>query len=226
MNDLMPISLVAGLGNPGSNYAESRHNIGFMVLDHLIKRFSLIWKRGFQGEYCTLDVPTLSNQSIEAVGEASPLSPPKANPKFRKVFFLKPFTFMNLSGNSVQELSYYYKIPPESIMAVHDDLDFPFGRVKLKFGGSSAGHNGIRSISASLGEDYYRLRIGVGGVNRALLKGYTAEYVLAPFTQKEKKQLNEYILFISETVEEVLHNDITVAMQIINQHNAPFPIAE
>ncbi|MDR2105103.1 MAG: aminoacyl-tRNA hydrolase [Deferribacteraceae bacterium] len=218
----MPISLVAGLGNPGSNYAESRHNIGFMVLDELAKRLGLTWKRGFQGEYCTFDAPNPKDEELQT----PPLSPPKASAKYRKVFLLKPLTFMNLSGNSVYELANYYKLPTENIMAVHDDLDFPFGRIKLKFAGSAAGHNGIRSISASIGEDYYRLRVGVGGVNRALLKGYTAEYVLAPFTPKEKKQLAEYIYFASETVEEVLHNDIKVAMQIINQHNAPFPIAE
>jgi PTH1 family peptidyl-tRNA hydrolase len=217
----MPITVVAGLGNPGSNYASSRHNIGFMVLDCLAKRLNLTWKSGFQGELCTFDA-----QTAEAKGETAPLSALKVRSNHRKVFLLKPLTFMNLSGNSVYEICSYYKIPPESLMVVHDDLDFPFGRIKLKLGGSAAGHNGIRSVSASMGENYYRLRVGVGGVERALLKGYTAEYVLAPFSAKEKKSLQDYIVYASETIQEVLANDIPLAMQIINQHNAPFPIAE
>jgi PTH1 family peptidyl-tRNA hydrolase len=221
----MPIMAVAGLGNPGSGYAESRHNIGFMVLDELVKRLGLVWKSGFQGEFCAINVEV--NADIKTAGkvaeEDTPLSPPKLNSGSRRVFLLKPLTFMNLSGNSVYEICSYYKIASEALLVVHDDLDFPFGRVKLKLGGSAAGHNGVKSVSALLGENYYRLRVGVGGVNRALLKGYTAEYVLAPFTAKEKKLLREYIVFVSEMLREVLDNDMDLAMQIINRHNAPFP---
>jgi PTH1 family peptidyl-tRNA hydrolase len=210
----MPITLVTGLGNPGSNYKESRHNIGFMVLDELAKRLSLTWKSGFQGDVSSFDAPA------EIKGRKTVPSP---NIRKRKVFLFKPLTFMNLSGNAVHEFCAYYKIDSESLMVVHDDLDFPFGRIKLKLGGSAAGHNGIKSVSAAVRENYYRRRIGEGGVDRALLKGYTAEYVLAPFSQKEKKLLHDYIVFAAETAEEALSNDIELAMQIINQQNAPFP---
>ncbi len=113
----MIIKLIAGLGNPGQKYKNTRHNIGFMVLDELAERMQTGWKSGHQGEYA----------SVITGGE--------------KVFFLKPMTFMNLSGNSVADLAGYYKIEPEEILVVHDELDFPFGHLKIRRGGADAAEN-------------------------------------------------------------------------------------
>ncbi|SFV65040.1 Peptidyl-tRNA hydrolase [hydrothermal vent metagenome] len=126
--------LIVGLGNPGSDYEKTRHNIGFMVIDELIARHN---------------ASKLSSSNFE--GELY---------KFQNHFLLKPLTFMNLSGNSVVKVKNFYKI--EDVVVIHDDLDLPFGALRFKKGGGHGGHNGLKSIDAMIGKEYIRIRIGIG----------------------------------------------------------------
>ena len=126
--------LIVGLGNPGSEYENTRHNIGFMVIDELIKRFN---------------ASKVSSSSF--LGECS---------KFQNHFLLKPQTFMNLSGDSVIKVKNFYKL--EQVVVIHDDLDLPFGSLRFKKGGGHGGHNGLKSIDSKIGKEYIRVRIGIG----------------------------------------------------------------
>lgn len=152
--------LLVGLGNPGPEYARTRHNIGFMAADRIARRYSFSdFKKKFQGEY--------ADGSID--GE--------------RVILLKPMTFMNLSGNSVGALAQFYKVEPKDIMVIYDDVDLSPGKVRIKQGGGSGGHNGIKSIDSAVGVNYWRVRMGVGKHEHA----DTADYVLANFTKSEEK---------------------------------------
>lgn len=134
------IILLAGLGNPGSEYAKNRHNIGFMAVDRIADDFRFpSFKSKFQGE--------LSEQNIDG----------------QKVILLKPQTFMNLSGQSVQAAANFYKIPPAQIFVYHDELDLEASKTRLKLGGGNAGHNGLKSIQQHMGTpDFWRVRLGIG----------------------------------------------------------------
>ena len=189
--------LFTGIGNPGIKYAGTRHNIGFMVLDFLAETRGLKWKEGFSGLY-TEDV----------IGS-------------EKVFLLKPMTFMNLSGESVAPFMRYYKIEPENFILVHDELDFPFEKMKLLRGGSSAGHNGVSSVTAYLdNQNYHRLRMGIAGIERAKMRGYSAEYVLANFTDEERKALPAFIKKGTEALLYAAENGIMKAMNVFNRKPA------
>jgi PTH1 family peptidyl-tRNA hydrolase len=130
--------MVVGLGNPGREYELTRHNIGFLVVDALARRHGGSFAGKFKGELC--------QTSIKGTSAA----------------LLKPQTFMNLSGQSVQPTMAFFKIPLDQIVVVHDDLDLEFGQMKLKRGGSPGGHNGLKSIDAAIGADYLRIRAGIG----------------------------------------------------------------
>jgi PTH1 family peptidyl-tRNA hydrolase len=138
------LHLVVGLGNPGSEYDRTRHNIGFALLDRLYASLtpahltSPPWRSKFGGLLAEFN------------GDRS------------RTLLLKPQTFMNRSGDSVQQCAAFYKLTPEQVFVVHDDLDLPLGAVRLKKGGGDGGHNGLRSVSSALGPDYYRIRLGVG----------------------------------------------------------------
>ncbi|HLP67614.1 MAG TPA: aminoacyl-tRNA hydrolase, partial [Rhizobium sp.] len=131
--------IIAGLGNPGAKYSENRHNIGFMAVDaiHRRHRFSP-WSKKFKAEIA----------EGEIAGE--------------KVLLMKPQTFMNLSGEAVGEAMRFYKLKPADIVAIHDELDLPAGRARMKTGGGHGGHNGLKSLDAHCGKDYRRLRLGIG----------------------------------------------------------------
>lgn len=156
--------LVVGLGNPGSQYEHTRHNVGFRVVDSLLdagRRFSPVSKSFFMGDLYKAD----------------------------DALFLKPSTYMNLSGTSVQAVMHYYK--PERLLVVHDDLDLAFGAVRLKRGGGHGGHNGLRSLDQHLGADYCRLRVGIGRPTEGM---EVADYVLARFSLNEEQLLQKSLL--------------------------------
>ena len=133
------MKLVVGLGNPGASYARNRHNIGFMAVDAIAAAHGFgPWRSKFQGQI--------------AEGRLGP----------EKVLLLKPGTYMNLSGDSVQAAVQFYKLESGDVIVLHDELDLPSGRIRVKTGGGTAGHNGIRSIGAHLGPDFTRVRIGIG----------------------------------------------------------------
>src|ERR1700716_1906807 len=152
--------LFFGLGNPGAKYANNRHNIGFSVVDEIARRHGFSpWRRRFQGE---TSEGTLGTE---------------------RVILLKPTTYMNDSGRSVQEAASFFKLAPGDVTVFHDELELPPGKVRVKIGGGIAGHNGLRSISAHIGNDYRRVRLGVGhpGV-KELVHGY----VLSDFFKEER----------------------------------------
>jgi PTH1 family peptidyl-tRNA hydrolase len=154
------MQLIVGLGNPGSGYAGNRHNIGFMVVDAIAKRHGLgPWRRRFQG-----------------VAAEGPLAG-------ERVLLLLPGTYMNESGRAVAEAANFYKLGLPDIAVVHDEIDLAPGKVRLKTGGGNAGHNGLRSISSHIGNDYRRVRIGVGHPgDKDLVHGY----VLNDFAKSER----------------------------------------
>jgi peptidyl-tRNA hydrolase, PTH1 family len=169
------IRLLAGLGNPGSRYARNRHNIGFMALDAIARRHGAPGlRRRFKGEF----------------GEASIGG--------KRVLLLKPQTFMNASGESVGEAARFFKILPSEVVVIHDEIDLRPGKLRVKRGGGSAGHNGLRSIDALLGQDYWRVRIGVGHPG---VKELVQPYVLQNFSAAELEDWVEPLLeAVAETV--------------------------
>jgi len=149
--------LVAGLGNPGRGYADTRHNVGFMVADELARRHGGSWRSKFSGRL-----------SETRIGDA-------------RVALLEPMTYMNLSGGAVGAATRFFKVPPEQLLVVHDEGDFDLGRLQLRIGGGLAGHNGLRSVAQELGTpDFIRLRIGVGRPGRGDRRDL-ADYVLSRF---------------------------------------------
>ena len=157
--------LIVGLGNPGREYEKTRHNAGFRAIDLLAEKLGCkIDKLKFQGLYC------------------------QTNYVGRKLFLLKPQTYMNLSGRSVLQLSAYFNIPPQNIIVLFDDISLPPGRLRIRADGSAGGHNGIKSIIAEVGsQDFPRVKIGVGG--KAHPEQNLADHVLSGFSASEEKAL-------------------------------------
>ena len=175
------MTLFVGLGNPGSQYEETRHNIGFKVINALLEEFGAreISKSAFYG--------TLFRTS--------------------STLFLKPTTFMNHSGKSVLPVKQFFKIDLEDIIVIHDDIDLPFGAVRFKRGGGHGGHNGLRSIDAVIGKEYLRVRIGVGKPER---KSQVADYVLHDFNAEEKRCIDRLIAHVKEACKAILHEELNV----------------
>ncbi|MEM9715183.1 MAG: aminoacyl-tRNA hydrolase [Pseudomonadota bacterium] len=161
------MKLFVGLGNPGSKYAGNRHNVGFMALGQIGADHGVLnWKSKFQGE--------IANVTLD--GE--------------KVLLLKPNTFMNLSGQSVGEAMRFHKINPKDVYVFHDELDLKPGKMRVKFGGGHAGHNGLRSIHQHIGADYHRIRIGIGHPGH---KDKVAGYVLQDFAKSEMDWVEDIV---------------------------------
>jgi PTH1 family peptidyl-tRNA hydrolase len=153
--------LVVGLGNPGREYERTRHNVGWLVVDELARRLEGRWREKFSGRLAEVRVDGL------------------------RLALLKPETFMNDSGRSVAAAARFFKIEPESLLVVHDDVDLEAGRLQARSGGGLAGHNGLRSLAQALGtQDFLRLRIGVGRPGRGDPRS-VADYVLSPFATEE-----------------------------------------
>lgn len=182
------IKLIVALGNPGSEYAKTRHNIGWMVVD----QFNLNWQKKFKGLY---QFETFNSE---------------------KVYFLKPQTYMNLSGESAVELMNFFKIKIEEVLVIHDELDHPYGQVSLKKGGGLAGHNGLKSIAELSGsQDFYRLRLGIGRP----VHGSVSDYVLGEFSSEEKKGIDTYLNKAKEIVDVVLKDGFEKAAQVYSKKN-------
>ena len=159
--------LLVGLGNPGDEYELTRHNAGFLALDAFVEANAEM-------------EPWISKKSLKSeistgrIGET-------------RVIAIKPTTFMNLSGEAVQAVASFYKIPPDTILVIHDELDVDFGNIRLRQGGSSAGHNGIKSVTQHIGEGYGRVRIGIGPKKPARMP--SESFVLQDFSDQEQEQL-------------------------------------
>ncbi|MCZ8372598.1 aminoacyl-tRNA hydrolase [Phocaeicola sp. KGMB11183] len=182
--------LIVGLGNIGEEYRNTRHNIGFMVLDALAKASNIVFKDGRYGATSTLSI------------------------KGRQMLLLKPSTYMNLSGNAVRYWMQQEKIPLENVLIIVDDLALPFGSLRLKGKGSDAGHNGLKHIAATLGtQNYARLRFGIGN---DFPKGGQIDYVLGKFGEEDMKLMPERL----ETAGEIIKSFCLAGLNItMNQYN-------
>jgi len=174
--------LIVGLGNVGKKYDGTRHNIGFAVVDALAS------SQNFDSWTDKKDLK--STVATATIGDA-------------RVILCKPTTMMNLSGEAVQAISHFYKIQPNSIAVVHDELDIEFGQIRTRAGGSSAGNNGIKSISQHIGEDYGRVRIGIGPKTPEQMDG--ADFVLAKFSSEQQKQLKNLLQEATAILTEYIH---------------------
>ena len=186
------IKLIVGLGNPGQQYEKTRHNAGFLFLDALAQELGCAWssQARFQGFFAEVSVAS------------------------SKVMLLKPDTFMNRSGQSVGKVARYYKLHPEEILVVHDELDFNPGVVKLKKDGGHAGHNGLRDIIAHLGsKEFYRLRVGIG---RPPAGKVVADFVLSSPSKPELEMLLNAFDFSRGFVGQMVVGDIAAAMNKLN----------
>jgi len=178
--------LVAGLGNPGPSYAGNRHNAGYLAADVLAARAGVRFRAG-------------KFRAVAAEGRVAGLG----------AIIVKPLTFMNDSGVAVSGISGYYRLDPEHVVVVHDELDLPFGTVRLKRGGGDNGHNGLRSVTAHLGtREYYRVRIGIG---RPPGRMDPAAYVLRDFSTAERKELPFLLDRAADAVEALLADGLAAA---------------
>lgn len=169
------MKMVVGLGNPGSEYEKTKHNVGFMVIDEIADTVSHTpWREDFQAKIATANIG----------GE--------------KVLLVKPLTYMNLSGEAVGALMRYYKIKPEDIFCIYDDMDLPVGKVRIRMSGSSGGHNGIKSMIAHVGtEKFPRFKLGIG---RPLPKWTVIDHVLAPFPKEQEKDFSDGVKLMAKSV--------------------------
>lgn len=188
--------LVAGLGNPGPKYAGNRHNVGFLVADLLASRVGAKFGR--------------HKRAVAEVAEGR-LGYGAAQPGPRLVI-AKPMSFMNLSGGPVSGLARFYKIPPERLIAVYDEIELPYGTVRAKFGGGEAGHNGARSLTKSLAtKDYVRVRFGVG---RPPGRQDAADWVLTDFSAAERKDLEYLVDRTADFVEAIITKGLEPAQNV------------
>lgn len=191
------ISLVAFLGNYGKEYKDTRHNAAWIFAEQLPFASVLSWQSKFKGEYTALDSAFLISQAQRY--EMS--IPPQAETGNRRIYFVKPMTYMNLSGESIGEIARFYKIQPAEILIVHDELELAPGTVSLKWSGGLGGHNGLRSTKTVLGTaDFWRLRLGIGRPDHKDVAGY----VLSSFTSDEQILLSRTFPAVSQLLFNIL----------------------
>lgn len=173
------MALFVGLGNPGSKYENTRHNIGFKVIDRLVSDLGArdVSKASFQGQLF----------------------------KYANHYFLKPTTFMNLSGKSVLAVKQFYKIELEDIIVIHDDIDLPFGALRFKRGGGNGGHNGLKSLDGMIGKEYLRVRVGV---DKPEHKSQVADYVLHDFSKQEEEKMDALITHTLNACKKLITDDL------------------
>lgn len=197
------MKIIVGLGNPGEKYETTRHNLGFLVADHLLK------------ELGTNEVAW--NHSAKQKSDTAPFTVGE-----EKVLLVKPQTFMNNSGMAVQLIKDFYKIEPEDLWIVYDELDLPLGSMKIRFGGAAAGHHGVESIMEAIGTDkFWRFRLGIGVTHNKSEVGNhdfkdAKEYVLDQFRSGEKGKVRELISHASEALQCALDKGMETAMNRFN----------
>lgn len=185
--------LVVGLGNPGAEYAQTRHNIGFMAVDEICGRYKF---SAFKNKFDAL----IADGQIG--GE--------------KILLLKPQTYMNLSGNAVVKAALFYKILPENIIVIHDDIDLAVGQMKAKTGGGAGGHNGLKSLDSHITPAYNRIRIGVG--HPAGKGPEVADYVLGRFSKTEQNDIAKCLEIVPEAVEVLIKNGLPACSNFLGMN--------
>lgn len=198
----MAMTLVVGLGNPGSSYSGNRHNIGFMAIDAIGSEY------GFSK-------PSQKFGGLASEGQVG----------LHKLLTFKPMGYMNTSGIPVGEAARFFKIPPERVFVIHDELDLPFGKLRVKRGGGHGGHNGLKSIDAHIGQDYWRIRYGIGHPGD---KDMVSPYVLSDFRKEEQpamqqlnKEIARHLPLLLNGDEAGFMNKITLATQPSGATTAP-----
>ena len=190
--------LVVGLGNPGPSYAGHRHNVGHLVVDELAQRMGQSFKADRSGRAEVVE------GRLGAPGADVP-----------RVVLARPRSYMNESGGVVSTLANFYKVPAERIVAVHDELDIPFGSLRIKLGGGDNGHNGLRSVRTSLGTgDFYRVRLGIG---RPPGRQDVADFVLSGYSSTERKELPVLVVEAADAVESLVGDGLEQTQQRFNR---------
>lgn len=185
--------LIVGLGNPGKEYERTRHNAGFMVVDEIARRFGTeTWKK---------------KDSAKQIFDSS-----------RRVVLVEPTSFMNLSGTPVRLISSWYRTPPEDVLVIVDEMDLPFGSLRMRPFGGHGGHNGLRSIIATIGDRFPRIRVGVGRPERDSI-----DHVLSPFTKDEGLLIPAIVDAAADGALLWLEHGIDAAMQFTNNWSLPLP---
>ena len=188
----MAVKLIVGLGNPGKQYAATRHNAGFMVIDYLAEKLGV-------------KVDKIKFKSVLGEGFAGT----------EKIVLAKPQTYMNLSGEALLDMVQWYKLEPQDILVIYDDLDLPVGKLRLRMKGSAGGHNGMKSIIYLIqSDDFPRLRIGIGRPQNENIE--TVNHVLGKFAEEEAKIMGEAVAKAAEAVMAVLDKGVEKAMNEVN----------
>ena len=184
--------LIVGLGNPGKQYEQTRHNIGFDVIDYMANKYNIdVNREKFKGICCEGFIVN------------------------KKVILLKPLTYMNLSGESIRELANFYKLEDDEIIVVYDDISLDIGRLRIREKGSAGGHNGIKSIIQNLGGDKFpRVKVGVGQPKDNLVN-----HVLGKFSQEDREHIEKVIPVVSDAIVEIVKNDAKESMNKFNGVN-------
>jgi peptidyl-tRNA hydrolase, PTH1 family len=197
MTPLTDVWLVVGLGNPGPAYAGHRHNVGYLVDDVLADRMGSPFRTHKFGRADVVE------GRLGPVGSETP-----------RVVLARPRSYMNESGGAVSTLAKFYKVPPERIIAVHDELDIPYGALRIKLGGGDNGHNGLRSMRSSLGTgDFYRVRVGIG---RPPGRQDPADFVLSNYSTAERKELEMNVVEAADAVESLVADGLERTQQRFN----------
>ena len=190
--------VLIGLGNPEKKYEQTRHNIGFEVLDYLADKWGFSWQK------------STKFNALFTEGMA---------PNRQKIRLVKPLTYMNNSGQSVRAVLNWYKLEAENILVIYDDMDLPFGKLRLRLSGSAGGHNGMKSIISHLGgQKFPRLRLGIG---KSGGKSAGVGHVLGKFSTTEKKAISELMVLTEDTIRMSLTEGIEKAMSLYNQKSIP-----
>lgn len=185
------MKVIVGLGNPGSEYAKTKHNVGFMFIDAMAEKLGVSeWRDKFEAKIAETRIGS------------------------EKVLLVKPMTYMNESGQAVGPIMSFYKLLPEDLIVVHDDMDIPAGTIRIRKKGSAGGHNGIKSILAHVGDEHFaRVRIGIG---RPLTGWTVVNHVLAPFSNEDAPRIDEAIKYLEPAVECIINDDVDMAMNKFN----------
>ena len=198
MTPVTDVWLVVGLGNPGPAYAGHRHNVGYLVDDVLAERMGSPFRAHKSGRADVVE------------GRLGPLGA-----ETPRVVLARPRSYMNESGGAVSTLAKFYKVPPERIIAVHDELDIPYGALRIKLGGGDNGHNGLRSMRSSLGTgDFYRVRVGIG---RPPGRQDPADFVLSNYSATERKDLDINVVEAADAVESLVADGLEKTQQRFNR---------
>ena len=198
MTPVTDVWLVVGLGNPGPAYAGHRHNVGYLVDDVLAQRMGSPFRAHKSGRADVVE------GRLGPVGAETP-----------RVVLARPRSYMNESGGAVSTLANFYKVPPERIIAVHDELDIPYGALRIKLGGGDNGHNGLRSMRSSLGTgDFYRVRVGIG---RPPGRQDPADFVLSNYSATERKELEINVVEAADAVESLVADGLEKTQQRFNR---------